>query len=76
MPKKAPPKMMNPYIKDAEKKPCAYCMLNKPANNNFSAKIADELQRKEDNKNKISQKAIFGTDNKKKRKNKKKSNYK
>jgi len=69
MAKKAP-KMMNPYIKGAEKVPCAYCMLNKPANNNFSAKMADILQKKEENKNNISQKAIFGTDNKKKTKNK------
>jgi len=65
MRKKQPMKAMNPYINDAEKMPCAYCMLNKPANNNFSARMSDEIQRKKDNKDKISQKVIFGTSSKK-----------
>jgi len=70
MPKKeARPKMMNPYIKNAEMNPCVYCMLHKPANNNFTARISENLEKIENNKNNLSQKTIFGTDTKKNRNN-------
>lgn len=58
-------KQINPYIKDAEISPCTWCMMWKPAHNNISYQMSDSLRRKEENKNKISQKAIFGTADKK-----------
>ena len=63
MPKKnKTPKKMNPYIlKDAELMPCEWCKMTKKGHNNISSMIEENNKRKEDNKNNISQKKIFGS---------------
>ena len=70
-------KKMNPYMKNAEMKPCEYCKLVKPAHNNITSIIDDKNLKVMKNKNNISTKKIFGGDpkNNKKTKKNKKSKY-
>jgi hypothetical protein len=76
MDKKKKPKAMNPYIKDAEKIPCTYCKMVKPANNNISTMIDDKNIKIKNNKNNLSQKTIFGSCKKDVKKDVKKSKKK
>ena len=67
MPKKNEGKKMNPYLKDAELKPCEWCKMKKPSHNNITTMIEENNRRKEQNKNNISQKKIFGNEANKKK---------
>ena len=67
MPKKNEEKKMNPYLKDAELKPCEWCKMTKKGHNNISSMIEENNRRKEQNKNNISQKKIFGNEPNKKK---------
>ena len=64
-------KKMNPYMKNAEMKPCEFCKLTRPAHNNITSIIDDKNLKVVQNKNNISTKKIFGSENKKTKKNKK-----
>jgi len=65
MPKKNEVKKMNPYLKDAELKPCEWCKMVKPSHNNMTSMIDDKNLKIKENKNNISQKKIFGNEPKK-----------
>jgi len=69
-------KKMNPYMKNAEMKPCEFCKLTRPGHNNITSMIDDKNLKVMKNKNNISTKKIFGGENKKnKMKQNKKSKY-
>lgn len=72
MPKKPQSSELNPYLKKTppEKAPCVHCMLHKPVHNNITAQIDDKLHKKKTNNNNLKTKDMFGSDKKKKTKNK------
>ena len=51
---------MNPYLKDAELKPCTYCKMTKKSNNNISSMIDDKNNKIKNNDNNLTQNQMFG----------------
>ena len=64
-------KKMNPYMTSAEMKPCEFCKMTRKGHNNITSIIDDKNLKVVQNKNNISTKKIFGSENKKTKKNKK-----